>query len=141
MKPLNYFFYYAYAGLVLAAGFWGAFGNPHLDFRILFHFSPDTLDAFARINLLDQYRFLRAMEFGFGLYCFLFTREIFRHRKFNILFLLTMTSGTLARIVSLLWEGKPSLPMCFFLGFEATGILVISIYSFQVVYHKKLRHG
>jgi hypothetical protein len=141
MKQLNYFFYYAYAGLALLAGFWGAFGSPRLDFRILFHFSPDRLGAYARINLLDQYRFLRALEFGFGLYCFLFVREVFRNRKFNALFLVTMASATVARIVSFLAEGMPSAAMCFFLAFEATGFVVISLYSFQMLYHKQLSHG
>lgn len=141
MKQLSYFFYYAYAGLVLLAGVWGALGSPRLDFRILFHFSPDTLGAYARINLLDQYRFLRALEFGFGLYCFLFAREVFSNRKFNTLFLMTMALGTIARITSFWAEGRPSAAMCFFLAFEATGLVVIALYSFQQLYHKQLSHG
>lgn len=137
MKPLNYLFFYAYAGLALLAGFWGAFLYPHLDFLWLFHMNPRDLPGFSRINLLSQYRFLRAMEFGFGIYCFVFVKEIFRERKFNFLFLVTMASGTLARALAALTEGAPSTAMYFFMFFELAGIAIISCYSVRVIYKKQ----
>lgn len=141
MRLLSRFFFYAYGGLALAAGLWGAFGNPAIDFRILFRLDIHQFPPYTRINLADQYRFLRALEFGIGLYAFLFAREIFSLPKFNMLFLTMMTSGTLARIVSLVHEGRPSFAMCFFMVFELTGIIVISLYSYLHIYRQKLKNG
>lgn len=141
MKPLNYFFFYAYAGLALLAGCWGVFGRPEVDFRVLFHLSLRSLTPFSATNLAAQYRFLRAMEFGFGIYCFVFRREIFSDNRFNLLFLATMISGTAGRILSVCEEGIPSLPMCFFLVFELAGIAVISLYSRKIIYRQSPSHA
>lgn len=141
MKGLSRLIFYSYAGLAVAAGFWGAFGSPRMDFGILFHLPVDSLDHYARVNLVDQYRFLRAIEFGFGLFCLFLVREIFSVPRYNLLFLATMTAGTCARIVSLVRDGTPSDAMCFFLGFELAGILIISVYSYREIYHKKLPYA
>ena len=74
MRSANYFFYYTYIGLVIAAGFWGAFINPYFDYRLLFDFDTQSLPDFQRINMMSQYRFLRAIELGFGLFSILFVK-------------------------------------------------------------------
>ena len=141
MKALSHFFFYCYCGLAVAAGCWGAFGNPRIDFGVLFHFPVQSLDAYARVNLLDQYRFLRGIEMGFGLFCLVLTREIFSVPRYNMLFLCAMSAGTCARIVSLSVDGRPSAAMCFFLAFELAGIVIIAVYSYHAVYHKKLPYA
>jgi hypothetical protein len=141
MKALSHFFFYCYCGLAVAAGCWGAFGNPQIDFSVLFHFPVRSLDTYTRVNLLDQYRFLRGIELAFGMFCLAMTREIFSVPKYNLLFLAGMSAGTTARIVSLFAEGRPSAAMCFFLIFELAGIVVISVYSFHAIHHKKLPYA
>jgi len=129
VKQLSYFFFYTYVGLVLVAGFWGAFIGPHFDFIWLFDLDTYTLSDHSRINLTSQYRFLRALELGYGLYSVLFVREIFTNRKFNTLFLFIMFSGALSRIVSIVMEGSPSALFYFFLSFEMAGVIVIFLYT------------
>lgn len=131
MKFVSYFFFYTYVGLVCLAGIWGAFFNAHLDFSLLMGLETDNLPEQVRNNLLSQYRFLRALEFGFGLFAFFFTKEIFIQKKFNTLFLIIMASGILARITSLLYEGSPNGMMYFFLIYEITGWLFIYLYTRQ----------
>ncbi len=133
MKQLSYFFFYTYIGLILLAGFWGAFGLPRLDHLWLFNFDTDTLPEESRINMLSQYRFLRALELGYGLFAVIFTKEIFTEKKFNTLFLLIMFSGVLARVVSLVMEGSPSRLFYFFLIYELTGVIVIYLYTRKTV--------
>jgi hypothetical protein len=134
VKQLNYFFFYTYIGLILLAGFWGAFGYARLDHMWLFDLDPNTLPEESRINMLSQYRFLRALELGYGLFAILFTKEIFTQKKFNTLFLLIMFSGVLARIVSILAEGSPSLLFYFFLFYETIGVGVMYLYSRKTIY-------
>jgi len=129
MKKLSWFFFYTYIGLVLIAGFWGAFISPEFDFNLLFALEPSSLNNFERINLISQYRFLRAIELGFGLFSILFRKEIFSIKKFNKLFLFIMLSGILARILSLFTEGIPSYLFLFFLIYEFIGLIIIYLYS------------
>lgn len=133
MKTISYFFFYSYIGLVCLAGFWGAFFNAHLDFEWLMGIDTMKLDEKARINLLSQYRFLRALELGFGLFAFLFSKEIFQWKKFNRLFLFIMASGIAARVCSLLYEGSPNWMMYFFMIYEMTGFVFIYLYSLKKI--------
>ena len=134
MKVINYSFYYAYVGVVILAGAWGAFINPAFDHRFLFHLDIHSLPDYNRINMINQYRFLRAIELGFGLFSVIFVRDIFSEKKFNRLFLFIMGSGILARIASIIFDGSPSGLMYFFLIFEVTGWAVIFSYSLNQVY-------
>jgi len=133
MSWLSYFFFYTYVGLVLVAGFWGAFINPYYDFNLLFHLEPSSLSEYSRINALSQYRFLRALELGFGLFSILFIRKIFEDRTFNRLFLIIMGSGVSARIISWLVDGTPSALFLFFLGYEFIGLIIIYWYTHQKI--------
>ena len=130
MKNLSYFFFYTYIGLVVLAGFWGAFIYPSMDFEILFKLNLSQLTEFERINLLSQYRFLRALELGFGLFSLVFVRDIFNDLKLNRLFLTIMGLGILARIFSWAFDGVPSYLTMFFMFYEAIGWIVIFIYFY-----------
>lgn len=128
MKFTAYFFFYCYIGLVLIAGFWGAFLGADFDHQLLFNLDTSTLEDDTRANLLSQYRFLRAMEFGYGLFAIIFTKEIFSLKKYNRLYLAIMLAGVLARIVSIIDDGSPSALFYFFLIFELIGVVVIYLY-------------
>ncbi|MTI23155.1 DUF4345 domain-containing protein [Fulvivirga sp. RKSG066] len=129
MKFLANFFFFTYIGLVVLAGFWGAFVNPEFDFRMLFKLDTDTLTSYSQINLISQYRFLRALELGYGIFSLMFYREIFTEKKFNYLYLWIMLSGALARIVAIAIDGMPSTLFMFFLIYELLGVIVIFAYT------------
>lgn len=135
MKLLSYFFFYTYIGLVSIAGFWGAFLGAGYDQQLLFNFDIEALGETTQANVLTQYRFLRAMELGYGFFAIAFRKEIFSVRKFNILFLAIMVSGVLARVVSLIFDGSPSWIFYFFMIYEAIGAAIIYIYSQKEVYN------
>ena len=134
MKGISYFFFYTYIGLVVAAGFWGAFIDPKIDYSILFRFDIAELSEGIRNDMLSQYRFLRAIELGFGVFAFVFVKEIFSEKKFNQLFLFTMFSGILARVTGILIDGSPSSLMYFFLIYEGVGLILIFFYSRKKIY-------
>ncbi len=125
MQWLSRFFFYTYIGLVLIAGFWGAFINPYYDFDLLFSLDPHSLNEQVRINLLSQYRFLRALELGFGLFAIFFVNKIFEEKTFNMLFIFIMGSGIMARIVSWLMDGTPNMLAQTFMFYELLGWIVI----------------
>ena len=129
MRILSYFFFYTYTGLVLIAGFWGAFIYPKVDFQFLLRLDIDTLSEDTRNTLLSQYRFLRAIEFGFGLWALYFTKRIFTENVFNRLFLYIMLGGIVARIIGIVVEGVPSYAMLAFMIYELIAIIFIFIYT------------
>ncbi len=135
MKALSLFFFYTYIGLVIVAGFWGAYINPYFDFKQLFHLDPYSLEEYSRINALSQYRFLRAIELGFGLFSIMYVKKIFSDKYFNALFLIIMGSGVLARIVSWFADGRPSNLFLFFLSYELLGLVIIFIYTKKNITH------
>ena len=100
MKWLSNIFFYGYVFLLIVAGAWGACFAAQLDHNVLFNLDVQTLAPKTAASLLSQYRFLRAIEFGFGIFAFLFRREIFSNPKFNRVFLATMLLGVVARIIS-----------------------------------------
>ena len=135
MKFASHFFFYTYIGLVVLAGFWGAFINPVFDFRFLFGMEVSALPDSHRINLLSQYRFLRALELGFGIFSLIFKKNIFTDHQFNTLFLVIMSSGIFARLVSIVADGVPNQLALFFMTYELIGLIVIYLYTKK---HKKL---
>lgn len=128
MKILAYGLFYAYVGPLLVAGAWGIVGA-RLDQRLLFGFSLDGLEPVTVASLLSQYRFLRAVELGFGLFAFTYRTEIFAVPAYNRLFLTIMTLGVLTRLLSLAVDGLPRPIFYVFLFTEAAGVVAIYVYS------------
>ena len=129
MKWPTYILFYGYVLLLIAAGAWGAFFGAKLDHQILFGLDVETLNPQTAASLVSQYRFLRAIELGFGMSSLLFRKEIFSDIRFNRLFLAIMLSGVIARIISLILEGHPNSIFYFFLISEILGVIFIFIYS------------
>ncbi|MDQ1421047.1 MAG: hypothetical protein QOJ52_3009 [Acidimicrobiaceae bacterium] len=116
--------FYGYAGACVLAGAWGTVGAT-IDFPWLLHQPLGDLTADGRPNVLAQYRFLRAIECGFGVFAIAFRREIHTERRFNRLFLGTMGLGVAARALSMKSDGRPSDFMLAMLAWEAVGAPVI----------------
>lgn len=128
MKILAYLLFYGYVILLVLAGAWGVF-FARFDHRLLFHLDVRGLAPRPAASQVSQYRFLRAMEFGFGMFSIIYRREIFTSRAFNRLFLATMSFGVVARIFSLFLDGHPFSIFYFFLASELAGVICIYAYS------------
>lgn len=119
--------FYGYVVLLVIAGGWGAFGLADLDQRWLFDLDVDDLSAGTAASLLSQYRFLRAIELGFGVLAIRHARDIYHDARFGRPFLAVMTLGVVARGWGILLDGWPSLLFLFFLVSEALG--AVSVYA------------
>jgi hypothetical protein len=133
LRVASQILFLGYVLLLIAAGAWGVVGA-RIDFPVLLGMPVDRLTpAEAAANVLSQYRFLRAMELGFGLFAWRFRREIFTQRGYNRLFLAVMAAGVAARLVSMVVDGMPSAPMLVFLAWELLGVVVIFVYTRTVL--------
>jgi len=125
MRALTLLMFYGYASVLVLVG---AFGIVMADWElaVLYGFSGADQDPTVRATLLNQYRFLKAMELSCGVYLFLFRRAIFRRPTHYYLFLLIIFGGGAARVLSIVVDGWPTWPFIAFAGAElATGVLVV----------------
>jgi hypothetical protein len=58
-------------------------------------------------SALNQYRYMKSMEFGFGLFCVLFRPLIYTDVRFNRFYLGILLLGTFERALSLVLDGMP----------------------------------
>ena len=116
--------FYAYALTCLVAGVWGVFGA-RLDFPILFSQPVAGLEPQGVKDVLSQYRFLRGIEAGFGLFSLLYRTAIFTTPAFNRLFLWWMGFGIVARLVGVAFEGIPGPVALVAVAGEVAGIIAI----------------
>ena len=117
-----------YLAVCVIAGGWGVVGA-RWDQRHLLGYDPTTLTPLASACVISQYRFLRALELGFGLYSWRFRQEIFSKRPYNALFLSIMSLGVAARLLSLAVDGRPSGWFYAFLISELVGVVLIAAYT------------
>lgn len=110
--------FWVYVATVLGSGFWGLVGA-RLDFPILMQQQVGQLSAQGSANVLNQYRFLRGIEAGFGLFAVGYRKQIFTGGSTaNRLFLCAMGLGMLGRVFGWLIDGRPRAIMLVFLFVE-----------------------
>lgn len=124
MRTLALVLFYGYATMLVGVGATGIV-TAEWELRTVFRLPVDTYDAMTQATLLNQYRFLKAVELSCGAYLFLFRRSIFREPTHHGLFLLIVFGGVAARVLSMVVDGRPAWPFYAFTGAElATGGLV-----------------
>ena len=116
--------FYGYVLLLVVAGLWGAVFAVR-DVRLISGFDPGRLPVEQSAALLSQYRFLRAIELGFGISALAYREQVFEVRAVNLAFLTVMGLGIAARVLGFVLDGTPSAPMVFFAAYEAVAIVVI----------------
>jgi len=132
LRRASLLFFFVYVVTLIAAGAWGAVGA-RVDMSLLLRLHLSDLPDRAATNLLSQYRFLRAIELGFGLFALMFWRQIYRVATYNRLFLSIMACGVGARLLSLIVDGVPSPWMIVFAGQELVGVVLIFVYTRSTV--------
>lgn len=84
-----------------------------------------ALGEVQRATLLNQYRFLKALELAFGLFCLAYRHEIFTEPRALWVFLAGLSAGVAARLGSWAFDGTPRPVFIVFAALElATGVLV-----------------
>ncbi len=117
--------FYGYVLLLIVAGAWGLLFGDVDQWWLLGMDLSLVEDEQVQANVLTQYRFLRAIELGFGLCAFRYRHEVFEAVGFYRLFLPVMIFGVVARLVSILVDGWPHPIFLAFMGLEAAGVVAI----------------
>lgn len=105
--------FFGYAVTLVGAGLEGA---------LVARFAvPEATD----VDLLSNYRFLRALECCFGVVALVYWRRIFAERTPNLIFLAAMAAGVGARLLGLAVDGVPGALVLGVIAWELVGVVVI----------------
>lgn len=116
--------FFGYAVTLVLAGAWGAVAT-RLDFPLVIGLDLSEVPPDAEADLLNHYRFLRAVELCFGIFSLVWWRRIFGERTPNLIFLATMAAGVSARLLGLALDGTPGLLVFSVIAWEIAGVIVI----------------
>ena len=127
MRLLAQVAFWGYVAMLVAVGASGIFIARWELTRLLrlpvASYAPDV-----RATLLNQYRFLKAVELGFGAFAVVFHREIFAEPRVHALFLFMLFAGAAARALSIAVDGRPHVAYVAFTALEiVTGLLVLAV--------------
>ena len=132
MRLLTLICFYGYVAVLLGAGGSGIF-IAEWELATIFHLDLSALDEQSRSTMLNQYRFLKSVELGFGVLCILFRKEIFTAPQILRVFLIILFLGVGARTLSVIIDGMPHWAYIgFIVGEFITGVLVF-IYTRQTL--------
>lgn len=125
MTLLTKVFFYGYVAMLIIVGGAGIF-IAEWELRTIFHLDLASMAPDAEASLLNQYRFLKSIELGAGLFGLTFRREIFRGGDVLRVFLAFVFLGVFARSLAVLMDGVPWAGFLVFLVLELiTGLLVL----------------
>jgi hypothetical protein len=117
-------FFWGYTLMLIGIGASGTLIAPW-ELRTVFDVPLAGFSDSVQATLLNQYRFLKAIELAFGIFCLTFRREIFDRTTAHRVFLAGLFAGVAARLGSWLIDGTPKPVFLLFAVLElATGLLV-----------------
>ena len=130
MKLLSGLSFYSYIAALFVLGLAGVF-MPEYELQTLYQLNLKEVnpDSAAVTTFLHQYRFLKVLAVGFGMFAFLFRKEIFTSRTFNYLFLGILFGAATGRVISILIDGRPHWMLISFTVSEFIFGLIILAYS------------
>ena len=124
MSLLTRILFWGYALMLVGVGASGIF-IADWELSRIFQVPLSDMGALQRATILNQYRFLKSIEFAFGLFSLLYREEIFRVAKFKRVFLIGVFAGVGARSLAIVLDGVPHWAFLVFVALElATGVLV-----------------
>ena len=133
MRPVAYFAVVAYGLMLFGVGLVGILTAR---WELLTVFGVDTNAIVPdEATFINQYRFLKAVELGAGLFCLMQRRQILDGERIAAWpFMVIVGGGVAARSIAWVADGRPSL---LFLGHLALETIVLVI----VALHLRPRHA
>jgi hypothetical protein len=125
MAKLARTLFWIYTAALICIGAAGVF-SAEWELTRLYDLELTGLGDMLRATVLNQYRFLKGVEFAFGMYCAVCRDDIFRVLRFNRVFLIGVFGGAGARVFSIFVDGVPHWAFLLFIAIElAAGVCVL----------------
>ncbi len=78
--------------------------------------------------MLNQYRFLKSVELGAGIFCLAYRADITAGGRASRVFFAIVALGVTARSVAWFLDGHPAVPFVIFLVLEALTFVAVSLH-------------
>lgn len=134
MKPLAILaaiLHLAYSAMLVGVGAAGIV-LARWELATVFVLDVTTLGPNGSATMLNQYRFLKSVELGAGVYSLMFRRRILAGRRETSAFLALVAGGCIARIVAWIVDGQPSALFIGFLAAEIVTFLAVALHVLLV---------
>jgi hypothetical protein len=119
--------HFGYSGMLVVIGAAGIL-TARWELETVFRTGLSEWPLDTQATMLNQYRFLKSVELGAGLFCFLYRPAILTGGKASALFLAIVGLGVLARTLSWIVDGRPATLFVVFLILEACVFIVVAMH-------------
>ena len=119
--------HFGYSAMLVGVGTAGVF-TARWEFATVFGIDPSTWPAETVPSMLNQYRFLKSVELGAGLFCFAYRSRILAGTPASAIFLAIIGLGVAARSWSWIVDGRPSALFITFLVLEAFVFVAVALH-------------
>ena len=117
----------AYAVMLVGVGAAGIF-TARWELTTVFGIVPSAWPDAIQATMLNQYRFLKSVELGAGLFCLAYRPAILAGTRASVLFLSIVALGVGARTLSWIIDGRPSPLFITFLVLEACVFVAVALH-------------
>ena len=118
---------FGYGAMMVVVGTAGIF-TARWELETVFHTGLSDWPQAAQATMLNQYRFLKAVELGAGLFCLLYRPAILTGGKASALFLAIVGLGVFARTLAWIVDGRPATLFVVFLILEACVFIAVALH-------------
>lgn len=121
-----------YAAFLIAVGAFGMFFL-HWELAMFYGLGPESFQGTDGATLLNQFRFLKAIELTFGVFCLIYRRDILAGGLACTIFLTGLALGAFARGSSWVFDGTPHTAFIWFLIAEIVIFCVVWLNARRVL--------
>ena len=118
---------FGYSAMLVVIGAVGIFTAPW-ELATVFGIDPSAWPLGTQSTMFDQYRFLKSVELGAGLFCFAYRSSIMSGGRAAAVFLAIVGLGVGARTWSWIIDGRPANLFVIFLLLEACVFVVVAMH-------------
>jgi hypothetical protein len=118
---------FGYSAMLVVVGAAGIL-TARWELESVFHTGLSAWPPDIQATMLNQYRFLKSVELGAGMFCFLYRPAILIGGKASALFLAIVGLGVFARTLSWIVDGRPSTLFVAFLILEACVFIAVALH-------------
>ena len=124
---------FGYAAMLVVVGAAGIV-SARWEFAAVYGIDPSTWSSDTQATMLNQYRFLKSVELGAGVFCLAYRRAIMDGGRAAAVFLTIVGLGVAARSFAWHVDGRPATAFIVFLVLEALVFVA-------VVLHLRIKNG
>lgn len=127
ITPVASVLQWGYSAMLLVVGAAGI-ATARWELATVFEIDPGSWSHDVQATMLNQYRFLKSVELGAGVFCLAYRADIMAGGRSSRIFLAIVALGVLARVFAWLVDGRPSVLFLIFLALEVLTLVAVALH-------------